>query len=72
MSDSADLDRVVHLMELVREQTAVADSHRIVQLVRELDMLAEELVGRYDGRVILLKAQVQELVLELAPTRRVE
>lgn len=69
MSEPFSQDRINRSLALVAEQAPTADAHEVSLLVCELDLLAEQLVGRHDLPSVAQKAAVQHLVHELCPAR---
>lgn len=63
---SHHIDRSV---AFVAHRASTAEAHQVPSLVEELDLLAEQLVGRYDEPSVAQKAEVQRLVHELCPAR---
>lgn len=71
MTEPFSSDRIDRSVAFVAERAATADAHQRPLLVGELDLLAEELVGRYDQPSVDQKVEVQRLVRELCPARSV-
>lgn len=69
MTEPLALDRIVGLVTRITEQAASADAHQLFLLIDELDMLAEQLIGRHDQASVAEKATVQQLVNKLSPAR---
>lgn len=69
MAEPYSVDHIARLVTAVADQAHEASAHRTTQLVDELDMLAEDLVGRYDEPAVAQKAAIQRLVEKLAPHR---
>ena len=69
MSEPFSLDRIDRSLAFVAERATTADAHQLPRLVGELDLLAEELVGRHDPPSVAQKVAVQRLVYELCPAR---
>lgn len=69
MTEPFSLERIVHSVAEVAGKVTTTDTHLIRRLVDELDLLAEELVGRHDEPSVAQKIEVQRLVRELCPAR---
>ena len=69
MTEPFSLDRIDRSLAFVVQRAPAADAQQVPLLVGELDLLAEELVGRHDPPSVALKVAVQRLVHELCPAR---
>ena len=71
MSEPFSMDRIGRSLAFVAERAPTADAHQVPLLVGELDLLAEQLVGRHDPPSVPQKVEVQRLVHDLCPARSV-
>lgn len=69
MTEPFSFDHIHRSVALVAHRASTADAHQVPSLVEELDLLAEQLVGRHDETSVAQKVEVQRLVRELCPAR---
>lgn len=69
MTEPFSFDHIDRSVAFVAHRASTADAHQVPLLVEELDLLAEQLVGRYDDSSVAQKVEVQRLVHELCPAR---
>jgi hypothetical protein len=69
MSEPFSVDQIDRSLAFVADRAPTADARQIPRLVGELDLLAEQLVGRHDPPSVAQKVAVQRLVHELCPAR---
>lgn len=69
VTGSFALNRIAESVARVAQEVPSANAHQLALLIDELDVLAEQLVGRHDQPAVDQKVVVQRLVLELCPAR---
>lgn len=69
LTTAPTLDRIKAVVDRLRKEAESADPRQLLLLVDELDVLAEQLVGRHDQRSVDEKASLQLLIRTLRPAR---